>query len=101
MVSVCFYFQLHQPLRLRHYSVFDIGRHGNYFDEHKNESIIKKVAHKCYLPANKIILDLISRTGGKFKASYSMSGIVLEQLERFAPEVIDSFRKLVDTGSVE
>ena len=101
MVSACFYFQLHQPLRLRRYSVFEIGQHNNYFDKHKNEAIIKKVAHKCYLPANKIILDLISRTDGKFRVAYSMTGIVLEQLEKFAPEVIDSFKELVGTGSVE
>jgi len=101
MVSVCFYFQLHQPLRLRKYSVFEIGKHNNYFDEHKNESIIKKVAHKCYLPANRIILDLINRTDGRFKVSYSMSGVALEQLERYAPSVIGSFRQLVGTGCVE
>ena len=101
MVSVCFYFQVHQPPRLRHYSVFEIGQHNNYFDEQKNEAIIKKVTHKCYLPANKILLDLINKTDGKFKASFSMTGIVLEQLEKYAPEVIDSFKALVDTGCVE
>ena len=101
MVSVCFYFQAHQPLRLGNYSVFDIGSHKNYFDERKNEAIIKKVMHKCYLPANNVILDLINRTGGKFKVSYSITGVLLEQLEKFAPEVIDSFKKLADTGCVE
>ena len=101
MVSVCFYFQVHQPPRLRHYSVFEIGQHNHYFDEQKNEAIIKKVTHKCYLPANKILLDLINKTDGKFKVAYSMTGIVLEQLEKHAPEVIDSFKALVDTGCVE
>ena len=101
MVSVCFYFQVHQPIRLRKYSVFEIGHHNGYFDEHKNEAIIKKVTHKCYLPTNKIILDLINKTDGKFKVAYSMTGIVLEQLEKYAPEVIDSFKQLVDTGCVE
>lgn len=101
MVSVCFYFQIHQPLRLRRYSVFDIGLHNNYFDDAKNEAIIKKITYKCYLPTNRIILDLINKTEGKFKVTYSMTGIVLEQLERYAPQVIDSFQKLVDTGCVE
>ena len=101
MVSICFYFQIHQPIRLRRYSVFEIGQHNNYFDEEKNESIIKKVMHKCYLPTNKIIFDLIGKTDGKFKVSYSMTGIVLEQLEKYAPEVIDSFKQLVSTGCVE
>ena len=101
MVSVCFYFQVHQPNRLRRYSVFEIGHHNNYFDDHKNEAIIKKVTNKCYLPANNLVLDLINKTDGRFKASYSMSGVVLEQLEKYAPEVIDSFKQLVGTGCVE
>ena len=101
MVSVCFYFQVHQPIRLRKYSVFDIGRGANYFDDQKNAAIIRKITRKCYLPTNKIILELINKNHGKFKASYSMSGVALEELERFAPEVIDSFKKLVDTGCVE
>ena len=101
MVSVCFYFQVHQPPRLRKYSVFEIGHHKEYFDEQKNEAIIKKVSNKCYLPANRLVLDLISRTDGKFKVAYSMTGIVLEQLEKYAPEVIGSFKELVETGCVE
>ena len=101
MVSVCFYFQVHQPMRLGRYSVFDIGGHRHYFDDQKNEAIIRKITQKCYLPANRIILDLINKTGGKFKVAYSMTGVVLEQLEKYSPEVIDSFRKLVDTGCVE
>ena len=100
MVSVCFYFQIHQPIRLRKYSVFEIGHHNSYFDSHKNEAIMKKVTHKCYLPANRLILDLINKTDGRFRVAYSMTGIVLEQLERFAPEVLDSFRELVKTGCV-
>lgn len=101
MVSVCLYFQVHQPIRLRKYSVFEIGHHNSYFDEHKNEAIIRKVTRKCYLPTNKIILDLINRTDGKFKVAYSMTGILLEQLEKYAPEVIDSFKEIVNTGCVE
>jgi len=101
MVSTCFYFQVHQPMRLRRYSVFEIGQHNNYFDNPKNEAIIRKVAHKCYLPANRTILELINKTDGKFKAAYSMSGVALEQFERWMPEVIDSFKELVDTGCVE
>src|SRR3989344_9178235 len=101
MVSTCFYFQVHQPMRLRRYSVFEIGQHNNYFDNPKNEAIIRKVAHKCYLPANRTILEMINKTDGKFKAAYSMSGVALEQFERWMPEVIDSFKELVDTGCVE
>jgi len=101
MVSVCFYFQVHQPIRLRNYSVFEIGHHNSYFDENKNKAVMRKVANKCYLPANKVIFDLINKTKGKFKASYSLSGVFLDQLEMYAPDVLDSFKMLVNTGSVE
>src|SRR3989338_1285323 len=92
MVSVCFYFQVHQPFRLRKYSVFEIGHHNTYFDNSKNEQILRKIISKCYLPANKILLDIIRKTHGKFKVSYSMTGAIIEQLEMYAPEVLDSFR---------
>ena len=101
MVDVCFYFQVHQPNRLRNYSIFDIGKNHSYFNAEKNERILKKVAHKCYLPANEAILDLINRHHGLFKVSYSISGTILEQFEQFMPEVIESFNALLNTGYVE
>ncbi len=101
MVSVCFYFQVHQPIRLRKYSVFDIGNNSDYFDEHKNQEIIKKVSRKCYLPTNKLLLKLISQHKGKFKVSFCISGVALEQFEKYAPEIIHSFRELAKTGCVE
>ncbi len=101
MVSVCFYFQVHQPFRLRNYSVFDIGKNTDYFDEKKNKEIMQKVAGKCYLPTNKTMLDLINRHDGRFKISYSISGVALEQFEKYVPEVLDSFMDLNDTGCVE
>ena len=100
IVSVCFYFQVHQPYRLRNYSVFDIGENSNYFDDQKNEFIMKKVMDKCYLPTNKAMLDLLHRHP-EFKVSYSLSGVFLQQLEEYAPEGIESFRDLVKTGRVE
>ncbi|MBE3134827.1 MAG: alpha-amylase, partial [Acidobacteria bacterium] len=99
MASVCFYFQVHQPFRLRRYSVFDSD--ANYFDEYKNAEICRKVAGRCYLPTNRLMLDLIRRFGKDFSVSYSMTGVALEQFQRWAPEVVDSFRALVDTGQVE
>lgn len=101
MVSICFYFQVHQPYRLRRYSVFDIGNDDNYFDEHKNKEIMKKVAKKCYLPTNNLMLSLIKKYKGKFRISYSITGVALEQFEKYAPEVIESFRDLAKTGCVE
>jgi alpha-amylase len=91
---------VHQPHRLRNYSVFDIGKNRDYFDEKKNKEILLKVAKKCYLPANKVMLDLLQKHPG-FKISYSFSGTVLEQFEKYSPETLESFKKLVDTGRVE
>ena len=101
MPSVCCYFQVHQPLRHRHFTVFDIKQGLSYEDEEKNRQILNKVAEKCYLPTNLIMLDLIRKYGGNFRISFSITGVMLEQLERFNPEVLDSFKRLADTGCVE
>src|SRR3989344_8913990 len=101
MVNICFYFQVHQPFRLRKYPVFDIGTNHYYFDDAKNGEVCRKVARKRYLPANKAMLKLINESGGKFRIAYSLTGTVIEQFERFAPEVLESFRKLAATGKVE
>ncbi|HZX44093.1 MAG TPA: glycoside hydrolase family 57 protein, partial [Candidatus Nanoarchaeia archaeon] len=100
MVSVCFYFQVHQPFRLRNYMVFDIGNNRNYHHEEKNREIMAKVARKCYTPANKLMLELL-KNNPEFKISYSFSGVVLEQFEQYAPDVLSSFQELSDTGRVE
>jgi alpha-amylase len=86
---------------MRKYPVFDIGRNNDYFDSRKNREILQKVANKCYLPANNMVLDMIKHSNGRFKAAYSITGIVLDQFAEYCPEVIDSFQKLVDTGCVE
>jgi len=101
MTTICFYFQVHQPFRLRDYRFHEIGTNHDYEDAEKNEAILNKVADKCYIPANKKMLELIQRTNGKFRISYSISGVALEQFEMWRPDVIDSFRALVDRGCVE
>ncbi|MBP1629131.1 MAG: Membrane-anchored protein predicted to be involved in regulation of amylopullulanase [Bacteroidetes bacterium] len=101
MKSICFYFQVHQPFRLKNYRFFDIGRSHEYFDDIQNSWICKRVAEKCYLPTNKLMLDLIKSNNGRFRISYSISGVALDQFERFTPEVIDSFKALAETGCVE
>ena len=104
MPSICFYFQVHQPYRVKKYSVFQVGRDHDYFkseeDRLSNEKIFHKVAKKCYLPTNKVMLELL-RKHPDFKISYSLSGVFLEQAQQFNPEVIDSFKRLVDTGRAE
>ncbi len=99
MPSVCFYFQLHQPMRLRHYTVFDNDEH--YFDDARNAAICKKVANKCYLPDNRLLLKLIQQHKGRFRIAYSLTGVLLEQLERYSPEVLSTFHALAKTGCVE
>lgn len=101
MKSVCLIFQLHQPFRYRKYRFFDIGRDDYYYDDFANETIIRKIADKCYLPANKIILEQIKKHKGKFKVAFSLSGIVIDQFKLYCPEVIDSFAELAKTGCVE
>ena len=99
--SICLYFQVHQPTRLRLYRFFDIGKDSHYYDDFANRTILRRVAQKCYLPMNALMLELIRSTKGKFKIAYSISGSALDQFQRFAPEVIDSFRALAATGCVE
>lgn len=104
MPSVCLYFQVHQPLRVKKYRVFDVGRDCDYFNDDSetnlnNARILRKVAEKSYLPASLIFLELLKKHP-EFKISYSFSGLVLEQLEQYAPEVIEVFKKLVATGRV-
>ena len=99
MSSVCFYFQVHQPYRIRQYSVFDNDPF--YFDNEANEEICRKVADKCYIPATKRILDLVKRHEGRFRVSYSISGVALEQFEAWTPEVIELFQACAETGAVE
>lgn len=101
MKKICFYFQVHQPFRLRNYRFFDIGNDAHYFDDHKNRSIMKKVAEKCYLPTNEVLLELFHEYGSRFKVSFSISGTALDQFELYAPEVLESFKKLAATGCVE
>ena len=99
--SVCLYFQVHQPTRLRLYRFFDIGKDSHYYDQFINRTILRRIVQNCYLPMNEILLQSIKECKGKFKVAFSISGSALEQFERFAPEVIDSFRDLAATGCVE
>jgi len=99
MASVCFYFQVHQPYRLRRYSVFDVDR--DYFDDVKNAELCRLIAERCYLPANRMILDTIRRHDGRFRVSFCITGMALDQFDRYCPQVIESFQQLAATGCVE
>ena len=99
--SICIYFQIHHPERLRKYQFFDIGKKHNYFDNYANRSELEDLAENCYLPANALLLDLIKKHEGKFKVAFSISGSAIDQLEMHTPEVIRSFQELAQTGQVE
>ncbi len=105
MPSICLYFQVHQPMRVKKYRVFDVGLDHEYFNDSSetnlnNLKILSKVSEKSYLPANELLLKLLTEYKD-LKISYSFSGILLEQLEKGRPEVLKSFQKLIDTGQVE
>ena len=99
MPAVCFYFQVHQPTRLRRYSVFETD--GQYFDDEQNRTILRKVAGKCYLPATHQLLEMVRRHDGRFRVAFSLTGSVIDQLRAFAPEVLENFQALAATGCVE
>lgn len=104
MPSLCFYFQVHQPIRMRRFSIFEDNKgdpYHLYFNYKLNKDVFDKVAHKCYLPTNSIMLDLISKYDGKFKISYSITGVFLDQCKEFNPRVLDSFEELAKTRCVD
>jgi len=101
MRTVCFYFQVHQPFRIKPYRFFDIGEDHYYWDDYLNRNVVRKVAQKCYLPMNALLLELIHKYEGKFKVAFSISGTCLDQFEAYAPDVLQSFQQLVATGHVE
>ena len=101
MKTVCLYFQVHQPWRLKVYRFFNIGKDHNYLDDFTNRAIMQKVARQCYLPMNALLLNLIKENKGAFKCSFSITGTAVEQFRAYAPEVLDSFRALAETGCVE
>ncbi len=99
--SICLYFQVHQPARLRLYRFFDIGKASHYYDDFANRTILRRVAQRCYLPMNALLMEIMQKYPQDFKVAFSITGSALEQFERYAPELIDSFRALAGTGRVE
>jgi len=101
MRALCFYFQVHQPYRLRTYRFFDIGKRHFYYDEYANRIVMQRVAERCYLPMNQLFMQKIEELGPKMRFAISFSGTAVEQMETYAPYALDSFKKLVATGNVE
>jgi alpha-amylase len=101
MTDVCFYFEVHQPVRLKRVHLFNMPEGVHYWDDANNKKIFERVSDKCYIPMNKLLLDQIKEHGESFAASFSLSGTFIEQAKQFRPDVMDSFRALADTGCVE
>ena len=104
MTSICLYFEVHQPIRLNRFSVFNIGDNESitrYFNNSLNQEIFTKVAKKCYLPTNNLLLDLIKEFKGKFRVSFSLTGTFVEYCNEYMPELLDSFKELFKTGAVD
>lgn len=101
MKAICFYFQIHQPFRLKRYRFFDIGNDHYYYDDFANDDIVTRIAHRSYIPAAESLLRMIEQSGGKFRCAISVTGTALEQFEQYVPEFIDLLKKLADTGCVE
>ena len=101
MSAVCFYFQVHQPFRVRRFRASEIGKRQRYFDDQKNALILDKVARKCYLRTNAVLKDLIHEHQGRFRVSMAITGVAIEQMRLYAPEVLESFQALIATGGVE
>ncbi len=104
--AICLYLHVHQPFRVRSYSIADAGSDHNYFFESdmetgtNNQRILSKVSEKSYLPTNEVLMNLFKKHP-EFCVSLSITGTVLEQMEFWAPEVLKSFQELVATGRVE
>ena len=101
MKAICFYFQIHQPFRLKRYRFFDIGNDHYYYDDFANDDIITRIAERSYIPAAQSLLKMIEDTKGAFKCALSITGTALEQFEQYVPEFIDILKKLAATGCVE
>ncbi|MCL2738836.1 MAG: glycoside hydrolase family 57 protein [Bacteroidales bacterium] len=99
--TICFYFQVHQPYRLRQYRFFDIGKSDYYYDDFANRNFMGRISERCYLPMNRLMLEVITAHKGAFKVAYSISGMALQQFEEYAPDVLQSFQALAATGCVE
>ncbi len=101
MKAISFYFQIHQPFRLKRYRFFDIGNDHYYYDDFQNDEIVTRIAERAYIPAAKTLLKMIEESNGAFRCAVSITGVAIEQFEQYVPEMIDLLKRLADTGKVE
>ncbi|MDR0763130.1 MAG: histone H1-like repetitive region-containing protein [Bacteroidales bacterium] len=101
MKTISIIFEVHQPMRLRKYRFFDIGEAHNYYDDYQNRYVLKRFGSKAYLKANEVLGAMLKKYGSKFNVAFSFSGIVLDQMQWYAPELLESFKKVVNNKNVE
>ena len=101
MKTICLYFEIHQIIHLKRYRFFDIGTDHYYYDDYANDTSISNIAENSYIPALKTLIEMARKSEGAFKVALSLSGVGLEQLERYAPQVIDLLQELAQTGCCE
>ena len=101
MKTICLYFEIHQIVHLKRYRFFDIGTDHYYYDDYANEASINHIAENSYIPALKTLIQMAKDSKGYFKVALSLSGVGLEQLEQYAPVVIDLLKELNETGCCE
>lgn len=100
MKQICLYFEIHQPVHLKRYRFFDIGKDHYYYDDYENERAIQETSRNSYIPALTAMLEMAKKDEG-FKVAFSLSGTAIEMLEQYAPEVIDLLQQLAETKCVE
>lgn len=101
MKTICLYFEIHQIIHLKRYRFFDIGTDHYYYDDYANDTSINNIAENSYIPALNTLIKMARESEGAFKVALSLSGVGLEQLERYAPQVIDLLQELNSTGCCE
>ena len=101
MKTICLYFEIHQIIHLRRYRFFDIGTDHYYYDDYENERSITDIVQRSYVPALDTLLQMIKDSNGYFKVALCLSGVGIESLEKYAPEVIEKVQELAKTGCVE
>lgn len=101
MKTICLYFEIHQIIHLKRYRCFDIGRDHYYYDDYENERSITDIAERSYIPALKTLIEMAKANEGAFKVAFSLSGVGMEQLELYAPTVLELLHELNDTGCCE
>ena len=101
MKTICFYFEIHQLRQLKRCRFFDIGSDHYYYDDYANASAVAEIAENSYIPALTTLLDMIKENNGDFKVALSASGVGLEMLELYAPQVIELLKELAKTGCCE